>query len=198
MASELAPSRPAGPAAASQEPPKGEALPGDTRTPDFVLIELLFFGYRDFIGEADRVLAHYGFGRAHHRVLHFVNRRPGLTIAELLDILDITKQSLARVLKDLITSGHIESRAGSSDRRQRRLSCTPAGGKLAVELAAMQDQRIRRALLAMPDGARDTAETFLEGLIEPRHRRQIVAQVKSAQSKGEPLKADFAKAGAKA
>ena len=72
------------------------------------LIELLFFAYRDFVGDPDRILAEYGFGRAHHRVLHFVDRYPGLTIAELLDILRITKQSLNRVLKDLIEQGYIE------------------------------------------------------------------------------------------
>ena len=85
------------------------------------LIELLFFAYRDFVGDPDRILAEYGFGRAHHRVLHFVDRYPGLTIAELLDILRITKQSLNRVLKDLIEQGYVAQRPGTSDRRQRLL-----------------------------------------------------------------------------
>src|SRR5271154_4164338 len=76
--------------------------------PMFDLIELLFFAYRDFVGDADRLLENYGFGRAHHRVLHFVSRRPGLTIAELLDILMITKQSLNRVLKELRDKGYVE------------------------------------------------------------------------------------------
>src|SRR6201999_4342440 len=76
--------------------------------PVFDLIELLFFAYRDFVGDADRLLEAYRFGRAHHRVLHFVSRQPGLTIAELLDILKITKQSLNRVLKELITENFIE------------------------------------------------------------------------------------------
>ena len=73
---------------------------------DFALIELLFFAYRDFTSDPDEILAGYGFGRAHHRVLHFVNRRPGLTVAELLDVLKITKQSLARVLKQLIDASY--------------------------------------------------------------------------------------------
>src|SRR3954469_20347722 len=74
---------------------------------DFALIELFFFAYRDFTSDPDQILADYGFGRAHHRVLHFVNQMPGLTVAELLDVLKITKQSLARVLKELIDTGHI-------------------------------------------------------------------------------------------
>src|ERR687898_1378826 len=83
------------------------------------LIELLFFAYRDFISDPDAILAKSNFGRAHHRVLHFVDRNPGLTIAELLDILRITKQSLNRVLKELLDKDFIESRMGPSDRRQR-------------------------------------------------------------------------------
>ncbi len=84
-------------------------------------VELLFFAYRDFTGDPDAVLAEYGFGRAHHRVLHFVNRHPGLRVADLLDILKITKQSLARVLKQLVDEGFIVQRAGENDRRERRL-----------------------------------------------------------------------------
>ena len=76
------------------------------------LIELLFFAYRDFISDPDAILAKSNFGRAHHRVLHFVDRNPGLTVADLLDILKITKQSLARVLKELVDSGFIEQRTG--------------------------------------------------------------------------------------
>ena len=78
------------------------AAPAPDAAVPYDLIELLFFAYRDFVGGPDLILAEYGFGRAHHRVLHFVLRRPGLTIAELLDILKITKQSLNRVLKELV------------------------------------------------------------------------------------------------
>ena len=84
-------------------------------------IELLFFAYRDFISDPDEILARYDFGRAHHRVVHFVGRNPGITVAELLNILRITKQSLARVLKQLIDGGYIRQTAGPEDRRQRRL-----------------------------------------------------------------------------
>src|SRR6204780_993744 len=93
--------------------------------PMYDLIELFYFAYRDFVGDADRLLEVYGFGRAHHRVLHFVSRHPGLTIAEFLAILAITKQSLNRVLKELVAQDFIEARAGAVDRRQRRLHATP-------------------------------------------------------------------------
>ena len=135
--------------------------------PDFRLIELIFFAYRDFVGEPDRVLLRYGFGRAHHRVLHFVNRNPGLTIAALLDILGITKQSLSRVLKDLIANEFIEQRAGALDRRQRLLALTTKGLALAEELAAMQSARIARALEHSGAGSRAAAERFLTHLIDP-------------------------------
>src|SRR5262249_58423916 len=90
-------------------------------------VELLFFAYRDFTGEADAVLAEFGLGRAHHRVLHFVNRNPGLKVADLLEILKITQQSLARVLKLLVDQGWIRQIAGQADRRQRLLHSTAKG-----------------------------------------------------------------------
>src|SRR5208282_6113134 len=86
------------------------AEPDEDGAPMYDLIELFYFAYRDFVGDVDRLLEVYGFGRAHHRVLHFVSRHPGLTIAELLDILKITKQSLNRVLKELLDKGYVESR----------------------------------------------------------------------------------------
>src|SRR4030088_1899407 len=91
------------------------------------LIELLFFPFRDFVGDPDHVLANIAFGRAHHRVLHFVNRNPGMKVAELLDILKITKQSLGRVLKQLIDPGYVEKEEGAKDRRHRLLSVTEKG-----------------------------------------------------------------------
>ena len=118
--------------------------------PAYDLIELLFFAYRDFVGDPDRILADYGFGRAHHRVLHFVDRRPGLTIAELLDILKITKQSLNRVLKELIGKGFVESRTGTSDRRQRLLFTTPDGPRTGAQARQAADA-------AYHAGARATA-----------------------------------------
>lgn len=146
--------------------------------PDMALIELFFFAYRDFVGEPDRVLARYGFGRAHHRVLHFVNRNPGLAIAALLDILQITKQSLARVLKDLVDGGFVESRAGADDRRQRLLHLTPAGRTLAAELAERQGRRIAAAMAAAGPDGRDAIISFLMGLIEPGQRDHITAMTR--------------------
>src|SRR4249919_2795643 len=105
--------------------------------PIWDIIELLFFAYRDFVGDADEVLAKLGFGRAHHRVLHFVNRNPGMKVAELLGILKITKQSLGRVLKQLIDEGYVEQRKGA-DRRQRLLFVTAKGEGLALKLAGLQ------------------------------------------------------------
>lgn len=142
--------------------------------PDFELIELLFFAYRDFVGEPDRLLETHGFGRAHHRVLHFVNRNEGLTVAELLEILEITKQSLARVLKDLVSGGFIEQRAGSADRRQRRLYLTASGHALAEALVGMQDRRIARALAAADPAARAVVARFLAGLIDPERPRSAL------------------------
>ncbi|MGH6682938.1 MAG: MarR family winged helix-turn-helix transcriptional regulator, partial [Pseudolabrys sp.] len=95
--------------------------------PTWDIIELLFFAYRDFVGDPDEVLSKLGFGRAHHRVLHFVNRNPGMTVADLLDILNITKQSLGRVLKQLVDHGHVVQKEGARDRRQRLLFVTPKG-----------------------------------------------------------------------
>ena len=131
--------------------------------PDYALIELLFFAYRDFVADADRLLAEDGFGRAHHRVLYFVSRRPGLTVAELLEILAITKQSLNRVLKDLLERDHVVSRNGEKDRRQRRLHATARGDALILEVARVQSARLARALAS--GISRSDAEEFLAGMI---------------------------------
>src|SRR5918997_23497 len=124
--------------------------------PIWDLIELLFFAYRDFISDPDEVLAKFGFGRAHHRVLHFVNRNPGMKVAELLDILRITKQSLGRVLKQLIDEGYVVQKEGASDRRQRLLYVTPKGEALALKLAGLQTARIAAALGELGPNARET------------------------------------------
>lgn len=140
---------------------------------DLTLIELLFFAYRDFTSDPDKILADYGFGRAHHRVLHFVNRMPGLTVAELLDVLKITKQSLARVLKQLIDTGHILQVQGPRDRRQRELYPTVRGRTLALELARPQSRRINAALDASGAASRETVELFLKAMVNPETRAQI-------------------------
>ena len=112
--------------------PAPAAPPRRGEEPMYELIELFFFAYRDFVGDADRLLEAYGFGRAHHRVLYFVSRRPGLTIAELLEILRITKQSLNRVLRELVDKNFVEIQAGALDRRRRQLYATPDGERLAL------------------------------------------------------------------
>ena len=139
----------------------------------FDLIELFFFAYRDFVGDADRLLESYKFGRAHHRVLHFVTRNPGLTIAELLDILKITKQSLNRVLKELLAQHFVEARAGVEDRRHRLLFAAPRGRALAQDLAQLQSARFERALQHLPPGAHDSAVAFLLSVIDPGERDRI-------------------------
>ncbi len=133
---------------------------------DFELIELIFFAYRDFVGEADQTLAHFGFGRAHHRVLHFVNRNPGLRVTDLLDTLRITKQSLGRVLKQLVDDGYIEQEQGAVDRRQRLLTATDKGRALALDLSARQSARIAQALHGLPTGTRDRVRDFLSRMVD--------------------------------
>ena len=141
--------------------------------PAYDLIELFFFAYRDFVGDPDRILGDYGFGRAHHRVLHFVDRQPGLTIAELLDILRITKQSLNRVLKELIEKSFVEQRPGTEDRRQRLLFTTDHGHQLAVRLSTLQTERIMRALAGGGDEMKETARRFLLAMIDPADRDHV-------------------------
>src|SRR3954470_11160514 len=130
------------------------------------IIELLFFAYRDFVGDADHVLEEFGFGRAHHRVMHFVHRYPGLKVADLLGVLRITKQSLGRVLKQLLDEGYIVQRAGAQDRRERLLFATGKGEALVAKLAGLQTDRINKALGGLgPQGA-DTVRAFLSGMID--------------------------------
>ena len=150
------------------------------------LVELLFFAYRDFTGEADEVLQEFGFGRAHHRVLHFVNRRPGLRVADLLDILRITKQSLARVLKQLVDRGFIAQAAGDKDRRERRLFLTATGKKLAVKLAMLQIRQVGEAL-ALSGGAADggaQVRQFLLAMIGPEQRASFAGALAVPSPRG--------------
>jgi DNA-binding MarR family transcriptional regulator len=141
--------------------------------PHFDIIELLFFAYRDFVADADHLLEAYGFGRAHHRVLHFVDRNPGLTVAELLDILKITKQSLGRVLKELIDQGFILQREGEADRRRRLLTTTARGRALAHELAELQSRRIGPALASLGPDGHAIATRFLFALIDRSERPSV-------------------------
>jgi DNA-binding MarR family transcriptional regulator len=131
---------------------------------------LFFFAYRDFVGDADALLEHQGFGRAHHRVLYFVNLKPGMPVADILDILKITKQSLARVLRQLIDNGYIEQKTGDADRRQRLLYATQKGRDLFEVLSATQTSRIEAAFAALPPDGKRTVLKFFVGMVEPRDR----------------------------
>ena len=158
--------------------------------PYFDLIELLFFAYRDFVGDPDEVLAKLGFGRAHHRVLHFVNRNPGMKVADLLDVLKITKQSLGRVLKQLVDEGYVVQKEGASDRRQRLLYVSPAGEALALKLAGLQTARIARVLAELGPGAREAARGFLAGMIDARDRDHVLRLIADADRSRQPARDD--------
>jgi DNA-binding MarR family transcriptional regulator len=174
MADITAPSRVASKAALAAE--RASVSP----EPTWDIIELLFFAYRDFVGDPDHVLEALRFGRAHHRVLHFVNRNPGMKVAELLDILRITKQSLGRVLKQLVDQGYVEQREGPQDRRQRLLYVTAKGEALAMRLARLQTTRVTRALDELGAGGRDTARRFLATMIDPQERARVLRLIGEA------------------
>jgi DNA-binding MarR family transcriptional regulator len=146
--------------------------------PEITFIELLFFAYRDFTSDPDAVLMAYGFGRAHHRVVHFVNRHPGIRVADLLDILKITKQSLGRVLKQLIDTGFVEQRPGPLDRRQRLLYPTEAGRALALRLIEPQEKRIGAALDELSPAERIGAERFLRLIIDTPEREKVAQLIR--------------------
>lgn len=149
---------------------------GDDR-PIIELIELLFFAYRDFTCEPDGILKDYGFGRAHHRVVHFIGRNPGIRVAELLSILAITKQSLGRVLRELIETGYVVQCEGPADRRQRLLYLTTAGTRLHQRLMAPQIRRVKGALERA--GARQDGEyrAVLAGLVDAANRAEVARLV---------------------
>ncbi len=174
--------------AAARRPASAEAKADPTvaTEPIWDVIELLFFAYRDFVGDPDDVLAKFGFGRAHHRVLHFVNRNPGMKVAALLDILKITKQSLGRVLKQLIDQGYIEQREGERDRRQRLLYATPKGADLALRLANLQTTRISRALAEIGPGAHEAARKFLTAMIDAEGRERVLRLIDRADRARRP------------
>jgi DNA-binding MarR family transcriptional regulator len=137
------------------------------------VIELLFFAYRDFTRDADAILAKLALGRAHHRVLHFVDRNPGLRVADLLEILKITKQSLAPVLKQLIDEGWIVQQTGVADRRERRLRATPKGASLARRLDHVQAQRVAEALAVCGPGREGAVHDFLFAMINGDERGRV-------------------------
>jgi DNA-binding MarR family transcriptional regulator len=135
-------------------------------------IELLFFAYRDFTAEPDTILAQYDFGRAHHRVIHFVGRHPQMTVGELLGILRITKQSLSRVLSQLVRQGFIIQRRGAQDRRQRLLDLTPKGRELERQLSEPQRARVANAYRQAGARAVEGFRRVLLGIIADEDDRQ--------------------------
>ena len=138
-------------------------------------IELLFFAYRDFTAEPDAILARYGFGRAHHRVIHFVGRHPQMTVGELLAILRITKQSLSRVLGQLVRQEFILQQPGSQDRRQRLLELTPKGRDLERKLSEPQRARIANAYRQAGSQAVEGFREVMRGIIASEDDRRRFA-----------------------
>jgi len=138
-------------------------------------IEAMFFAYRGFTADPDRILDNYAYGRAHHRALHFINRVPGTNVNQLLEILGVTKQSLNRVLRTLIADGLVESRVGSRDKRERHLSLTEKGKALERELSDAQRARMRAAFRAAGPDAVAGFKLVLEHMMEPRLRQRYAA-----------------------
>ncbi|HSV28322.1 MAG TPA: MarR family transcriptional regulator [Candidatus Omnitrophota bacterium] len=139
-------------------------------------IELLFYAYRDFTAEPDAMLAEYGFGRAHHRVIYFVGRNPGMTVSDLLAILRITKQSLSRVLGQLVEEGFITQRPGLRDRRQRLLELTEKGVELERQLTERQRARLARAYREAGAEAVEGFRKVMLGLIDEDDRPRFPAR----------------------
>jgi len=136
-------------------------------------IELLFFAYRDFTGEADTVLADYGFGRAHHRVIYFVGRNPQISVGDLLDILKITKQSLSRVLGQLIDEGYVLQDTDGADRRRRLLHLSDKGIRLEALLTERQSARIAQAYAAAGTNAVTGFRAILREIIDEADQRRV-------------------------
>ena len=133
-------------------------------------IEAMFFAYRGFTADPDRILELFGYGRAHHRALHFIKASPGTTVNNLLDILGVTKQSLNRVLRTLIDDGLVESHVGQKDRRKRHLFLTDDGKKLEQKLSNAQRQRMRSAFRAAGPDAVSGFRKVLEAMMDPKLR----------------------------
>ena len=149
-------------------------------------IELMFFAYRDFTGEADSLLAEQNMGRAHHRAIYFIGRNPGITVSELLAILNITKQSLSRVLSALVETGHVEQQTGPEDRRQRLLYLTETGTELESRLTEIQGRRFARAYREAGMTAVEGFQRVLQGLLDSDTRQQAGDVARSRSPRGTP------------
>jgi DNA-binding MarR family transcriptional regulator len=129
-------------------------------------IEAMFFAYRGFTEDPDRILSEHGYGRAHHRAVHFINRSPGMTVNALLSVLGVTKQSLNRVLRALIEDGLVESRVGKQDKRERHLHLSTSGIALEAELSEAQRARMRRAFSTAGPEAVSGFRKVLEAMMD--------------------------------
>ena len=136
-------------------------------------IELLFLAYRDFTAEPDEILSRYGFGRAHHRVIYFVGRNPGMPVSNLLDILQITKQSLARVLRQLVNKGFIEKRLDQRDGRRRLLYLLDKGSEIEILLTRLQAERISNAFDRAGEDVAGIFKDVLRGIINEKDRERF-------------------------
>ena len=138
-------------------------------------IEAMFFAYRGFTADPDRILDGMHYGRAHHRALHFIHRSPGTTVNNLLNILGVTKQSLNRVLRGLIEDGLVDSRVGKEDKRERHLFLTERGAELERALSYAQRARMRAAYRAAGPAAVQGFRQVLEAMMDPEMKRQYLA-----------------------
>ncbi|MAM63251.1 MarR family transcriptional regulator [Maritimibacter sp. UBA3975] len=138
-------------------------------------IEAMFFAYKGFTADPDRILEQYGYGRAHHRAIHFIHRSPGTTVNNLLGILGVTKQSLNRVLRTLVEDGLVESRVGTRDKRERNLTLTERGQALEADLSDAQRTRMRAAYREVGPDAVDGFRKVLEAMMDPDMRRHFNA-----------------------
>jgi len=155
--------------------PRGESLLFLTDEQLKKGIEAMFFAYRGFTSDPDRILENYAYGRAHHRALHFINRSPGTTVNNLLAILGVTKQSLNRVLRTLIEDGLVESRIGRRDKRERHLHLTAKGSALEKDLSEAQRNRMRSAFRTAGPEAVSGFRKVLEAMMDAEMRRQYNA-----------------------
>ena len=137
-------------------------------------VEAMFFAYRGFTADPDRILSDLAYGRAHHRAVHFINRAPGTTVNNLLNILGVTKQSLNRVLRRLISDGLVESRVGKSDKRERHLFLTENGHMLERRLSDAQRARMRAAFREAGPDAVAGFRTVLEAMIDKEMKRSYI------------------------
>lgn len=139
-------------------------------------IEAMFFAYRGFTADPDRILSEKGYGRAHHRAIHFIHRSPQTTVNNLLAILGVTKQSLNRVLRTLIADGLVQSAVGANDKRERHLSLTDSGAQLEKELSTAQRDRMREAYRKAGPDAVAGFRAVLEAMMDEEMRRYYGAQ----------------------